>query len=156
MKEKKPIKKIGKWSLVIFFGAALFLFGWNRLHWPKASLEINGHTIRVLVAKSVYQQYRGLGKRDSIDPYDGMIFPFLLYGKHGIVMRDMRFSIDIIWLHDGVVVDLAQHVPLEPGVGEGYYHIYRPRADANAVLELPAGRALELGIVIGTEIEQVR
>lgn len=156
MKEKKPIKKIGKWSVIIFFGVALFLFGWNRLHWPKATLDVNGQTIRVLVAKSVYQQYRGLGKRDSIESYQGMIFPFLLYGRQGIVMRDMRFPIDIIWLRDGVVVDLAQNVPLEVGRQEGEYTIYRPRADANAVVELPAGKSAELGIGIGAQIGQVR
>lgn len=156
MEEKKPIKKIGKWSVVVFFGAALFLFGWNRLHWPKATLDVNGQTIRVLVAKSVYQQYRGLGKRDSIEPYQGMIFPFLLYGRQGIVMRDMRFPIDIIWLRDGVVVDLAQNVPLESVAHEGEYTIYRPRADANAVVELSAGKSAELEIEIGTKIGQVR
>ena len=152
----KEVKKIGKWSVIIFFGAALFLFGWNRLYWPKATLDVNGHTIRVLVAKSVYQQYRGLGKRDSIEPYQGMIFPFLLYGRQGIVMRDMRFPIDIIWLRDGIVIDLAQNVLLESGQKEGEYIIYRPRADANAVLELPAGKSVELGLEIGTKIEQVK
>lgn len=158
MKEKQPKerKKIGKWFIVLFFGASLFLFAWNRLHWQKATLEMNGHSIRVLVAKSVYQQYRGLGKRDSIAPYDGMIFPFLLYGRQGIVMRDMQFPIDIIWLKDGIVVDLAQNVPLEPDAHEGEYTIYRPRDDANAVLELPAGKALELGLGIGTQIRQDR
>lgn len=156
MKEKKQIKKIGKWFIIGFFGAALFLFAWNRLYWPKATLEIGNTTIRVLVAKSMYQQYRGLGKRDTIEPYDGMIFPFLLYGRQGIVMRDMRFPLDIVWMRDGVVVDLAQNVALEPGAKEGEFMIYRPRADANTVLELSAGRAAELGITIGTEIGQIR
>lgn len=101
MKEKKPIKKVGKWFIFAFFGAALFLFAWNRLYWPKATLEVGDSTLRVLVAKSMYQQYRGLGKRDTIEPYDGMIFPFLLYGRQAIVMRDMRFPLDIIWMRDG-------------------------------------------------------
>lgn len=156
MEEKKEIKKVGKWFVVVFFGAALFLFAWNRLHWPKATLEVGDTTLKVLVAKSMYQQYRGLGKRDTIEPYDGMIFPFLLYGRQAIVMRDMQFPLDIIWLRDGVVVDLAQNVALEPYAEDGEYTIYRPRADANTVLELPAGRALELGIMIGTEIGQIR
>ena len=156
MKEKKPIKKVGKWFAFAFFGAALFLFAWNRLYWPKATLEVGDTTIQVLVAKSMYQQYRGLGKRDTIEPYDGMIFPFLLYGRQAIVMRDMRFPLDIIWMRDGVVVDLAQDVAVEPETREGGFIIYRPRADANTVLELPAGRARELGITIGTEIGQIR
>lgn len=149
-------KKIGKWSVVVFFGAALFLFGWNRLYWPKATYEVNGTTIRVLVAETIQQQHRGLGKRDTIAPYDGMVFPFLLYGRHGFVMRDMRFPLDIIWLRDGVVVDLAEQVPLEAGASEAELMVYRPRVEANAVLELPSGRAAELGITIGTKITQIR
>lgn len=156
MKEKKQVKKVGKWFIIIFFGAAIFLFGWNRLYWPKATLTIEGTTIRVLVAKSMYQQYRGLGKRNTIEPYDGMIFPFLFYGRQQIVMRDMRFPLDIIWLRDGVVVDFAQNVPIEPDAREGEFMIYRPRIDANAVLELPAGKAALLNLTIGTVVEQVR
>ncbi len=147
-------KKVGKWGVLIFFGTALFLFAWNRLYWSKTTLDINGTEVRVLVAKSVYQQYKGLGKRDSIEPYGGMIFPFLLYGRHGIVMRDMRFPIDIIWIKDGIVVDIAPQVPLEPGVPDPELRIYRPRTDANTVLELMSGKAEQLGIAIGSEIIQ--
>jgi uncharacterized membrane protein (UPF0127 family) len=32
---------------------------------------------------------------------------------------------------------------------ESEFRVYRPRAESNAVLELPAGRAAELGIQIG-------
>ncbi len=158
-KDETNVKKIGKWSVVVFLGAAAFLYAWNRLYWPKVTLEIGNatsSTVHVLVAKSMYQQYRGLGKRDTIAPYDGMIFPFLLYGRQGIVMRDMRFPIDIIWLRDGVVIDLAQNTPLEPGAHEGEYRVYLPRDESNAVLELPAGKAADLGIGIGTKIRQVR
>jgi hypothetical protein len=108
-------KKIGKWSIVLFFGAAICLFVWTRFYWPKTTLVVGDTTLRVLVAETIAHQHRGLGQRDTIAPYDGMLFPFLLYGRHGIVMRDMRFAIDIIWLRDGVVVDLAERVTRDPG-----------------------------------------
>lgn len=146
---------IGKWGIILFFSVAAFLFIWQRTYWPKATLEVNGTEIQVLVARTMYQQHRGLGKRTTIAPYDGMVFPHLLYGRHGIVMRDMRFSIDIVWLRDGVVEDYVTHVPLEPGVSEYELRRYFPRKDVNMVLELPAGRVDELGIGIGTVIQSI-
>ncbi len=154
-KKSEHTKRVRMWWVVVFLGVAACLFVWNKVYWPKVTLEVEGKTIEVLVAKTIQQQYRGLGNRDTIAPYDGMIFPFLTYARHGFVMRDMRFSIDIIWLRDGVVVDLAEYVPLEPGVPDTALRVYRPRAEANTVLELPAGRAGELGIGIGTVITQI-
>ncbi len=155
-KKTQEKKKIGKWWVIAFLGAAVFLFFWNKFYWPKAEYVVNDTTITVLVASTIQHQYRGLGNRDTIAPYDGMMFPFLTYARHGFVMRDMRFPIDIIWLRDGVVVDLAERVLPESGVSEAQLRIYRPRAEANAVLELPAGRASELGISIGTQVIETK
>lgn len=125
--------------LVIFFVAAIFLFFWQRFHWPTAQVELKGQTLDILVADSIYRQHKGLGGRDSLYPYDAMIFPFSLLDKHGFVMRDMEFPIDIVWFAKGQVVDIAPNVAIEPDKKEGEYEIYRPRVDADMVLELPAG-----------------
>ncbi len=60
-------------------------------------------------------------------------------------MKDMRFSIDILWLSaDGVVVHMAQNV--SPST---YPQSFVPTKPARYVLEVLAGYAMEHGVAIG-------
>ncbi len=140
--------------IVIFFAAAVGLKA-LQYYWPKATLQFGNTTIRVLVAKTPAHQHRGLGNRDTLEPYDGMLFVFPEARRVGIVMRDMRFPIDIVWLSGGSVVDIAPRAPLEPGVAEENLHVYFPRQDADLVLELPAGWTEEHGIRIGDRLQVI-
>lgn len=133
----------------IFFATAIFLFFWQRFHWSSMSISLKDQELHVLVAKNIYQQYKGLGGRKQLAPYDGMIFPFYLLDKHTFVMRDMEFPIDIVWLKDGVVVDIAPNVPIEPDASEQELARYYPRTEANLVLELQAGWTQKNGLKIG-------
>ncbi|OGH85096.1 MAG: hypothetical protein A2493_00895 [Candidatus Magasanikbacteria bacterium RIFOXYC12_FULL_33_11] len=138
--------------LIIFVVAAVFLFFWQRFHWPTAQVELKGQTLDILVADSIYRHHKGLGGRESLYPYDGMVFPFSLLDKHAFVMRDMSFPIDIIWFAKGVVVDFAPNVAIEPGKQDGEYTIYRPRIDADMVLEVPAGWSEAYELKIGDKM----
>lgn len=126
---------------------------WQIYHWSSVFLEINDKKIEVLLAKTYAQQYRGLGKRDDLGIYHGMLFLHSSLDKYGIVMRDMRFSIDVVWVKDGKVVDIAPNLPLEPGVSENQLRVYRPRKPVNVILELPAGWAEKNGLKIGDTIK---
>lgn len=138
--------------LFVFSFAVLALF---QMRLTSTLLTIDGveqqHTIDVYVAKTPKQLYRGLGKRKQLDK-DGMLFVFGQTKKHGIVMREMQFPIDIVWIDHGVVVDIAPFVHPEPGVSFSDLRRYFPRKEANLVLELPAGGVETYGIRIGTEI----
>lgn len=140
--------------LVIFFASVIGLRLWGGN--PKeATVELRGAPLRVLVAASPKHQYTGLGGRDSLEPYDGMLFVFSFPRYVGIVMRDMRFPIDIVWFDQGKVVDIAPRVPIEPDVKEEDLRVYQPRLPASHVLELPAGWAEEHGLKIGDELRVV-
>lgn len=148
------VAKLKKWHIVfslLFIVVAGSLFFYQRLYWPKVTAELDGEKLELLWAKNFYQQRKGLGKRDSIEPYDGMIFTFGLLARHAIVMRDMRFPIDIVWLKDGEVVDMAQAVQTED-VPEENLTRYYPRVVADMVIEFPAGRAAQLGLKIGDRV----
>ena len=143
-------KKIGKYQLILliaFFISAAVLKIWQ-YHWPEAVVELKKEQLTVLVAKTPWHWHRGLGKRDTLEPYDGMIFLFPFAERHAFVMRDTRFPLDIVWLERGTVVDIAQHVQPED-LPEEELTKYIPRAVANMVLELPAGwsetHQLEIG-----------
>ena len=124
-------------------------------HFPSANVELKGQELNVLIARTIYQQQKGLGDRESLDPYDGMVFIYSESKRPTMVMRDMEFSIDIVWFLDGEVVDIAPNLPLEPNVPEKQLTRYYPRKLANLVLELPAGWAQRNNLKIGDRIRLV-
>lgn len=140
--------------LILFFLAAGVLKVLE-FRWPKATVMLADQPLNVLVAKTPKHRFKGLGGREDLGKYDGMLFLFFDAAQHSIVMRDMAFPIDIVWLENGVVVDFAPHVPIEPDSSEFELTQYYPRKPANVVLELPAGWTLEHGLKIGDMLSVV-
>lgn len=144
----------GKWSLfwiaiIIVLTVVVKLYS---LHWPETKIAINGHNFHVLVANNSKHWQKGLGGRDDLGKYDGMLFFFNDTSQHAIVMRDMRFPIDIVWLKKGAIVDIAPNIAIEPGRTEEQYTIYMARDVSSMVLELPAGDAQKYGLKIGDRL----
>lgn len=145
-------KLVSKWQLFFiasFFISFLFLIFWNNRSLRTQVIVLNDNYLEVFVAKTLKDTYKGLGGRKDLDGIDGMIFFFDFPYTHGIVMRDMHFSIDIVWLDEGRIVDIAPSVPTELGVPDYALTVYRPRINATMVLELPAGFSVEHGLKIG-------
>lgn len=147
---KNPEAKIKKSHLILLglvVVAGIFLRFWQ-WHYSDSDVVLKGQTLHVLLAKTPKQWYKGLGGRENLGEYDGMLFIFPLYDKHAFVMRDMQFPLDMIWLAGGVVVDIAPNVPVFP-----QDRPYLPRVDNNAVLELPAGWVEAHNLQIGDKLE---
>ncbi len=148
MSRDNPLKK---WH-VAFLALLVISFFFLRL-WPDDPptqiIMLKNQELNVYVAKTLEDMYRGLGGRSSLDDKDGMLFVYDFPGEHGIVMRDMQFAIDIVWLDRGTVVDIAPGVPAEPGVPEHALRLYRPRVASTLILELPAGWAAAHDLKIG-------
>ena len=140
--------------IIAFCASTLFLFVWQ-FHWSEATVSLAGKNLRVLLAKNPHQWQKGVGGRESLAPYEGMLFVFGEYRRHGIVMRDTLFALDIVWLRAGVVTDMAKNVPTEIGVKEGDLHPYYPREKVNVVLELPAGFLDKNGVKLGDKLTLV-
>ena len=66
-------------------------------------------------------------------------------------MRDMKFSIDIIWIRDNAVVDVSENLPL-PVFGNLLIE-YSPSSNINKVLEVPAEFVKANNIKIGDNLE---
>ena len=113
---------------------------------PDAWIEIRGQQIALEVADTARKQEKGLGDRDSLAWHHGMYFEYEQPAFYAFWMKGMRFSIDIVWLRDGRIVDLDANVPFEKG-GNG--PTLRPSVLADAVLEVPAGYAAANGWQIG-------
>lgn len=138
-------------GLIIVFSFSLKLY--YHYYWPKAQVRINNQTLNVLVADNIKHWQKGLGGRKNLGKYDGMIFLFSTTGQHVFVMRDMRFSIDIVWIKGDTVVDIAPNVPLDLAKNEGDLLPYAARHVSDKVLELKSGMAENLNLKIGDKVQ---
>ena len=109
-------------------------------------IAVNGEELLVEVAETEADRVLGLSNRQSLESGHGMLFVFPDAGRHGIWMKDMHLSLDILWLneHGGVVHAEYAVAP------ETYPKIFSPPEPAWYVLEVPAGYASERGIALGS------
>lgn len=120
---------------------------------PSSTIRVGEDELKVLVANNSARWYKGLSDRRNLKGYDGMIFVFPERGKHTMVMRNMHFPLDIVWIDGNTVVDVVQNIPLESGRSEDELTKYSPRELANIVLEMPAGFVEKNNIKIGDRVE---
>jgi uncharacterized membrane protein (UPF0127 family) len=116
---------------------------------PEGWVGIKGQRVAVEIAESPAKQALGLGQRDSLEWGKGMYFVYRRPAFYSFWMKGMRFSIDIVWIHKGRIVDLDTNVPFEKG-GNG--PTLRPNSLVDAVLEVPAGYSAASGWTIGDRV----
>ena len=122
-------------------------------YWPHAVVKVNGYELKVLLADTPDHRYSGCSNRDNLGKYDGMLFVFAERAQHAMVMRQMRFPLDIIWLYGKTIVDIAPNLQPDPSKTEAGLFPYYARSQSTLVLELPAGMAEKYGLKIGDSIE---
>ncbi len=91
----------------------------------------------------------GLAKRSTLAPRSGMLFLFPTTAIHPFWMKDTHIPLDIIWLHDKTVVEIAS---LEPAT-DRVIPEHVPTAPANQVLELNRGESATAAITVGSQLE---
>ena len=141
---------------LIFVGVVILLAVFLKiysLHWPEASIIVGDKVVNVLVANNYNHLVKGLSKRKNLGEYDGMLFVFNRREQHTMVMRDMRFPIDIIWIDSNRIIDIAPNAQIEPNKREGQYFPYLARDISTHVLEVPAGTAERMGWKIGDTVD---
>lgn len=107
-------------------------------------LVIGDAKLKILLADSEEERIMGLSYKKHLEQDKGMLFVFNKEEKHGIWMKDMYFSIDIIWLDSKFqVVDFVSDV--QP---QSYPNVFKPKKTAKYVLEVNSGFIKENGIKI--------
>ena len=114
------------------------------------SVIIDDAKVKVEIADDAAEMSRGLSNRKSLDENHGMLFVFATPGQPAFWMKDMNFSIDIIWIKNDVVVDIAPNLPV---AAAEFLSTYSPKEPANYVLEVNAGFAKENGIKVGDKVD---
>lgn len=106
------------------------------------SLCVNAET-----AQTPQERAQGLMHRRRLEADRGMLFIFEQEDRHTFWMRNMRFSLDFIWLdRDNRVVDIHTDIP---PCREEICPVIAPARPAARVLEVNAGSVERSGVRIG-------
>lgn len=106
-------------------------------HANATTLQANGRSFSLEVAATEPSRELGLGGRTSLPANHGMLFVFDQVKPECFWMKDMHFSIDMIWVSADKKV-----VHIEPNVSPSTYpNSFCPEAPVKYVIELNAGMA---------------
>ena len=112
---------------------------------PNSTVIINDTAIHVTIADTSPKRQQGLSGVQELPEDSGLLLVFDTSDTNGIWMKDMLFSLDIIWFdEDKRIVHIEQSV-----APETYDHIFRPESAARYVLEVHAGFVEKHGISVG-------
>ena len=134
--------------------AALFVYGGIQPMQQKqiTQVHIGSTAVAVEVADTPAAREQGLSGRASLPEGRGMLFVFDTPGNHGFWMKDMNFSLDIIFADaSGTIVTVYQNLSPD-SYRKTPPDIFYPTAPAKYVLEIPAGFAAAHGIGVGQQL----
>lgn len=127
-------------AVVFFLKATIF----NSVE-PSKEITIGGEIIKVAIANTPILRSRGLSGVPSLGKYEGMLFVFDHPDIYGFWMKDMKFSLDIIWLDEtGRIIYVA-----ESATPASYPDVFTPREKALYVLEVNSGFSKENNLKAG-------
>lgn len=115
---------------------------------PKTTIVLGDGTFTAKVLEDEDMRQRGLSGVKSLGLTDAMLFVFPRDDTWGIWMKDMHFSIDIIWLDkERTVIHM-----IENASPESYPESFKPTKNARYVVEVNAGVAKEKSVHIGSKV----
>ncbi len=140
-------------------------------------LRVGNQTIFVEIATTPGEQQQGLSGREALTDNEGMLFDFrptppslpLPRGgiknnsppyqggvegglRPGFWMKDMKFSLDLIWIKNQTIIAITKNVPY-PKNGAAQLPLYYPPSAIDSVLEVNAGWTDRHQIVVGDEVK---
>jgi len=114
------------------------------------SLKINNIKINVEVVDTDEKRKKGLSGRSGLAENQGMLFVFDQSRFYPFWMKEMLFSIDVVWINsDEEVVFIKKDV--QPCIDEDC-QLITPDKKAKYVLEIKAGIADKINIKIGDKL----
>lgn len=109
-----------------------------------AHLTVGNASVDVEVADTAASRELGLSGRGGLEEGKGMFFVFPTPDKYGFWMKDMKFSIDIIWLSEAKVVSIQKSA-----TPASFPEIFYPAEPVSYVLEVPAGYSDRHNLKVG-------
>lgn len=137
-------------ALLAILPIALYFYGRQPQKLPvSATFVKNNQTIQLEVAKQQSELYYGLKFRNSIPENRGMLFVVDRAEPIKLWMKDTYVPLDMIFMRDGVINDIVRNVvPCNTKLCP----TYGGNLPANQIIEIPGGKAAQLGIKVGDKI----
>jgi len=139
-------------ALPLVVASGLLLSSGACRDFKEAEVIINTKQLSVAVADDSIEQIRGLAGCKKVPNNSGMLFTYAEPTIPQFWMKGMVISIDIVWIADGKVVGMVEHVPPVEKFSDNPPR-YNPPRLVSSVLELGAGKAAEYGIAVGDSVE---
>jgi uncharacterized membrane protein (UPF0127 family) len=115
---------------------------------PLTAIRIGATLVQASVADTPAERIAGLSNTPLLPPGVVKLFVFDTDGPQSIWMKDMRYSIDILWLdQSGLVVHTVSDVSPDT-----YPNSFASPVPARYVIEARSGFVVEQGIVVGTPV----
>ena len=122
---------------------------------PKTSLVplmVGDQQIQVEIRDEEAERELGFSGRKNLGDNEGMLFVFEQAVQPTFWMKDMQFSLDVVWIREGKVVEIEENVP-HPTETEPVIATMIPQNPIDMVLEVPSGWVSRTGVKVGDEIK---
>ena len=140
---------------IIFIFLIIYVFRPLR-HQRVSFYESSGKQLKTEILAAVPDGYRigaGLTQKNSIQENEGMLYKFDTSGTFPFWMKNMKFSLDVIWIQDTEVVDFEENLTVPfPNQDPESLRTYRPSTNADKVIEVQAGFVKKFDISVGDKI----
>lgn len=114
-----------------------------------AEAKIGDQLIQLEVARTPQEQAQGLMYRPTLPDDQGMLFPFPVPRPLRFWMMNTPEPLDMVFMLNGEVKAVINAPPCTTRPCP----TYGPGTDVNQVIELRSGRAKELGLEVGDQVE---
>jgi len=105
-------------------------------------------TVRLAVTEDEHRQ--GLSGVTQLMENEGMLFVFKTKTSTAFWMKDMKISLDILWIRDGKVIQINETVlPPTEGTPDSKLPLYLPHSRIDHVLEVNAGFSKAHNLKVG-------
>lgn len=116
------------------------------------SVYLKDIKLRVEIAQTREERFRGLSGYKNLCENCAMLFNFETKENQNFVMRNMNFPLDIIFINDGRIINIASDLSPE---GFNPSKIYPSYGEVNQVLEVNGGFCSKYGIKVGDSIKNL-
>ena len=137
--------------LLIFFAFINYADHFVKNPLPLQQLQVGGANLLVDVADTPEKRERGLSGRSNLADNQGMLFVFNSSLVPGFWMKDMHFSLDMIWIDQNwTIVGVTKNIP-----PSSYPQTFQPPSPILYTIEVNAGWADRNKISVGEKISPV-
>lgn len=118
----------------------------------KGTMRIGKNVVSVELARTPEEWSRGLSGRDSLGEEEGMLFVSDEAVRRTFWMKGMRFPLDMLFIYQGKVVDIAHEVPAPSEEDDGTAIKVSTWLPATWVLEINSGWVKQHGVKVGDPV----